>query len=314
MAVVISSGHGKYVRGASDIIDEVDEARRVVNEVGELLKTIGVECHTYHDDVSKTQSENLKRIVDFHNSKKRTLDVSVHFNAYEHVEKPMGTECLYLTQGDLADQMSMEISAAGDFVNRGPKKRTDLYFLNNTAAPAILIEVCFVDSVADTEAYEVNFDSICAAIAEVISGESIVPPVEKTFVAHGKCSWFGGPEDTGVSASEGLAFISDVNEAPHLFLPYQPEGTTGLARRLNPYVHFVACRWDYDVTPKEMLREGIAWVTSKRTGYGMAAFPADWGPHESTGRVADLSQGLLADLDLTTDDEVEVIFPAEVKT
>ena len=27
--IVISSGHGKYVRGASGIIDEVDEARRV---------------------------------------------------------------------------------------------------------------------------------------------------------------------------------------------------------------------------------------------------------------------------------------------
>ena len=31
--------------------------------------------------------------------------------------------------------------------------------------------------------------------------------------------------------SEGLAFISDMEKAQHLFLPYQPKGTTGLARR-----------------------------------------------------------------------------------
>jgi hypothetical protein len=29
-SIVISSGHGKYVRGASGLLDEVDEARRVV--------------------------------------------------------------------------------------------------------------------------------------------------------------------------------------------------------------------------------------------------------------------------------------------
>ena len=66
----------------------------------------------------------------------------------------------------------------------------------------------------------------------------------------GKVSWFGGPDDDGVSPSEGLAFIQDMMQAPHLFLPYQPEGTTGLARRLNPHIHYIACRWDYDETPQ----------------------------------------------------------------
>jgi hypothetical protein len=41
------------------------------------------------------------------------------------------------------------------------------------------------------------------------------------------------------------------------------------------------------------------------------AFPADWGPHEEkTGRAADLSQALMRDLGLETDDIVEVIYPA----
>jgi hypothetical protein len=43
----------------------------------------------------------------------------------------------------------------------------------------------------------------------------------------------------------------------------------------------------------------------------MLAYPADWGPHENTGRVADISPGLMQYLGIETDDEVEVIFPYE---
>jgi N-acetylmuramoyl-L-alanine amidase len=327
MKVVISSGHGKYIRGASGYIDEVDEARKVVEQVAADLRSTGAEVITFHDDVSDDQSENLNRIVNFHNSKERDLDISVHFNAYQTTSKPMGTEVLYVSQAQLADDVSEAIAGAGGFIDRGPKKRTDLAFLNNTNEPAILIETCFVDSQADTDLYYENFDIICSAIAEAVSGEeALAPPVRPErperpqppsgalFHAVGTCSHFGGPEDTGVSPSEGLAFIFDLDDAPHLFLPYQPTGTSGLARRLNPYVHYIACRWDYDVTSKEMLRESgqVAWVRAIRTGIGMRAIPADWGPHEEqTGRAADLSPSLMQDLGITTDDEVEVIYPYE---
>lgn len=173
MKIVISSGHGKYVRGASGYIDEVDEARRVVDKVAADLKSVGVGVVVYHDDVSRSQSENLTRITDFHNSQTRDLDVSVHFNAYETTSKPMGTEVLYVTQEDLADQVVDALSEAGGFVNRGPKYRSDLKFLNATEEPSILIETCFVDSKADVDLYRQNFDLICNAIAEAISGEEV---------------------------------------------------------------------------------------------------------------------------------------------
>jgi N-acetylmuramoyl-L-alanine amidase len=311
--IVISSGHGLYVRGASGILDEVDEARLVVEAVADDLRERGVEVETFHDDVSRSQNENLNRIVDYHNAQTRDLDVSVHFNAYEQVSKPMGTEVLYVTQGELAGEVAAAIAAEGGLINRGSKKRTDLFFLNETAGPAILIEVCFVDSEADAELYRENFDAICDAIADVLGGEDegeiIPPPDDIPLQVTGSASYFGGPDDTGVSPSEGLAFISDIDQAPQLFLPYQPEGTTGLARRLNPYVHYVACRWDYDVTPKSALLDDVALVRSLKTGIALKAFPADWGPNENTGRVADLSPGLMDDLGIETDDEVEVIFP-----
>lgn len=312
--IVISSGHGLYVRGASGILDEVDEARQVTEQLADDLKFRGVDVIVFHDDVSKSQGENLNRIVDFHNAQARDLDISVHFNAYEQVEKPMGVEVLYKTQSELAKQVSAAIAEVG-FINRGAKKRDDLKFLNATHMPSILLEVCFVDSEADAELYMKQFGAIVENIANVLGGDDEgdivpLPEPEAAFYAIGTCSHFGGPDDTGVSPDEGLAFIYSIDDAPQLFLPFQPEGTTGLARRLNPYVNYVACRWDYDVTPKPSLLEDVALVRNTATGVALKAFPSDWGPHEAkTGRAADLSPGLMDNLGLTTDDEVEVIFP-----
>ena len=127
----------------------------------------------------------------------------------------------------------------------------------------------------------------------------------------GKVSWFGGPNDEGVAPDEPLAFIYDIDDAPHLFLDEQPEGTTGLARRLNPDQLYIACRWDYDnpEQTREMLLERVALVRSPDTGRILPAFPADWGPHVDTGRVADISPGLMDALGIETDDVIEVTFP-----
>jgi N-acetylmuramoyl-L-alanine amidase len=173
MNVVISSGHGKLIRGASGVLDEVDEARKVVNAVADLLKNAGVGVKVFHDDASTSQNENLNRIVDYHNAQQRDLDVSVHFNAYEDTSNPMGTECLYVTQEDLAEEVAAGISHASGLKNRGPKERDDLFFLNNTDEPSILIEVCFVDSTSDADLYRKHFGEICEAIASAIAGRDI---------------------------------------------------------------------------------------------------------------------------------------------
>ena len=126
---------------------------------------------------------------------------------------------------------------------------------------------------------------------------------------NGKVSWFGGPNDDGVAPDEGLAFIQQVDQAPHLFLSYQPQGTSGLARRLNPETQYIACRWDYNETPSYMLLEEMALVTATKTGKSLKLYPADWGPNERTNRVADISPNAMETLGIQTDDEVEVVFP-----
>jgi N-acetylmuramoyl-L-alanine amidase len=315
--LVISSGHGLHIRGASGYLDEVDEARREVEELARNLRAVGHDVTTFHDDTSYDQSTNLHTIVNFHNAQGvHEYDISCHFNAYQTTSKPMGCEVLYYSQAELAKKVSQAIARSGGFLDRGPKKRTDLYFLNNTKYPAVLLENCFVDSSHDAELWRDGFTTICKAIAEALGGAEVpdlpqpVPPSDALFQAVGPCSWFGGPNDTGVSSNEGLAFVYELDDAPHLFLSKQPAGTTGLARRLDPSVFYVACRWDYDTTAKGMLRNQTYKALVRANGREFLAYPADWGPHMDTGRVADVSPGLMDALGITTDDPIEVIYPA----
>src|SRR6516162_6544109 len=180
MKILISSGHGKYVRGAAGPkpwgLDEVDEARRVVAEIADALTITGFDVSQVHDDVSKNQSDNLHWIVSHHNkfAAQDRLDVSIHFNAY--VADPnigRGTECLYLTQDELAERVAAAIVSVSGLINRGPKYRSDLYFLNGTTGSrgAILVETCFVDAGEDCKAYRHHFEEICEAIGAAITAE-----------------------------------------------------------------------------------------------------------------------------------------------
>src|SRR5438034_6178539 len=139
-------------------------------------------------------------------------------------------------------------------------------------------------------------------------------PEEILFRVEGKMSTFGGPHDLGMAANEDLALFTKADlqdpKYAYLFLPASPPGTSGLGRRLNPDQYYFACRWDYTATPREFLRRALARVENPANGRGVDARPVDWGPHPSTGRVADLSPGLAAALGLNTDDIVRITISA----
>jgi hypothetical protein len=127
-------------------------------------------------------------------------------------------------------------------------------------------------------------------------------------------STFGGPLDFGMAPDEGLALFEKPDltnpKYAYLFLPAPPPGTSGLGRRLNPQQYYFACRWNYADTSKEFLRRALARVENPANGRTADARPVDWGPHPSTGRVADLSPGLAAALGLNTDDVVRITISA----
>ena len=93
-----------------------------------------------------------------------------------------------------------------------------------------------------------------------------------------------------------------------LFLPKQPKGTTGLARRLDPARYYIAMRWDYRITPRGKLRKMVVLISAN--GLTIKARPVDWGPNVRTGRVMDISPGAASALGLSTDDTATATYEA----
>src|SRR5437879_1874515 len=134
-----------------------------------------------------------------------------------------------------------------------------------------------LDKVPENKLQEIikSFSEDDASIVTAINDGKGTFTVEATFlgggggshasvIKTGKMSTFGGPQDTGVSPSEGLALFdaSDIAPNPQLFLAAQPAGTTGLARRLDPDAKYLACRWDYSVTPRNFLKQNTVTVSA----------------------------------------------------
>lgn len=179
----LSAGHnpdGKVACGAVGLIKESTEARKVNDKVINYLRKAG---HTAYDctvNDGTSQNDVLQKIVKKCNSHQVDLDVAIHFNAGANDKKgngkSTGVEVLVYSKNskayDEATRICSKLSAIG-FKNRGVKVREDLYFLRNTNAAALLIEVCFVDDKDDVDIYNKNVDNIAKAIAEGLTNETI---------------------------------------------------------------------------------------------------------------------------------------------
>ncbi|MCL2407909.1 MAG: N-acetylmuramoyl-L-alanine amidase, partial [Defluviitaleaceae bacterium] len=140
------------------------------------------EVVVFHEDAARNARDNLNNIINFHNSQKRDLDVSIHFNAVDGTrDAGIGVETCY-REGNkemrtIAARISKAISDASGLILRrgdGTFARSDLGFLNRTNIDrAVLLEVCFVNSRKDVQLYQENFDAICKAIAEAIADKKL---------------------------------------------------------------------------------------------------------------------------------------------
>lgn len=168
--IAISPGHYKIGTGACDLIDEVTEARKVVDRVAYLISLKNIGVSKIVDNISSSQLQNLNYLITEHNKKERLIDISVHFNSSgKRTNNPIGTEVLYFQDSirSFASQVSQGISDVSGLMNRGAKKR-DLMLLRKTNQPSIIIEVCFVNSVQDVEIYRKHFHAICQSIADCV--------------------------------------------------------------------------------------------------------------------------------------------------
>ena len=172
MRIGINCGHtidGQPGSGAIGYISESKEVRNVGRKLMKLLRDRGVEVVDCTNDYADSTKANLAEICRLANAQHLDLFVSIHFNSGGgHGSEAFTKNGKYMEQ---ADRVLKNLEALG-FTNRGIKNR-ELYVINHTNAPAMLIEVCFVDSKSDTDLYnKLGADIIAQALCNAIIGET----------------------------------------------------------------------------------------------------------------------------------------------
>ena len=208
MRINVHGGHNKYSTGASSVLNELTEDRKVKDLVISKLRALGHTVYDCTDDAGKTQKQNLKNIVSKCNAHSVDLDVSIYFDSYNKLAHGTGVLQYSNKTQAIAENICIAISKLG-FANRGVKIRKDLYVLKHTKAPAILIECCFCDSTIDANLY--NSEKMANAIVEGITG------VDLNNISKIKIAYAGHVQDIGwTSAVADGATCGTVGQAKRL--------------------------------------------------------------------------------------------------
>lgn len=186
MKIAVRGGHNFLAKGASALIDETTEDRKVKDS---LIKNSRVLGHEVLDVTPGNMgvNEDLSYGVAKANAWGADLFVSIHFNKrYSRYVGKIGTETWVYSKTDnikldeeVASRIVNAIAGLG-FINRGVKERTDLYELKATKMASIIVEVCFVEATEDVALYKkLGPDKIGRVIAEAISNREIEVKEEK---------------------------------------------------------------------------------------------------------------------------------------
>lgn len=170
MHIAIAGGHSANARGASGFIDEYDCDRAFVAQLVPAFENQGWYVTDCSNDAATVNGE-LAEECRIANASGADLFIAVHFNAGGGT----GTEVWHYpgsSAEQYAESVSAELASALGLRNRGAKATTGLYVLNRTTMPAILIEVCFVDTEQDADAWHAtSWDALCGAVVRGLGGE-----------------------------------------------------------------------------------------------------------------------------------------------
>ena len=166
MKVFINPGHDINLdSGAVNPVygtRECDVARDTGKMLACYLETAGCDVRTLQDD-------DLGLVCSESNSWGADIFVSLHCNAFN--TEARGTETLYKSFNGqrLAGDIQSQIIRSINTVDRGTKKRDDLWVLNGTDATAVLVEMAFIDNEEDHAMLSNDLDTIVRAIARGIT-------------------------------------------------------------------------------------------------------------------------------------------------
>ena len=197
--LAIDIGHNvPYDTGAVGIRREDDLNRLVGNSLISKLRKRGITVVNCTPNTVKSLNDSLYQRVITANNCGATLFVSIHHNA---CPGEYGTEVLFI-KDNYQDGLSTKVGeailnelASIGLKNRGVKDRRDLYVINNTSMPALIIECAFVDSSSDMANYnpektaDAIYKGICTALALSENQKPSTNDEEYYIVKYGDTLW-----------------------------------------------------------------------------------------------------------------------------
>ena len=182
MKICVRGGHTELCTGASALINELTEDRKVKDSVCKYLRQLGHNILDVTPPVNYTNSSSadLAYGVNKANNFGADLFISIHFNkCYDSYNGALGSESCVYSENEYGKRIVNALSGLG-FKNRGQKVRTGLYELSHTNMTSVIVETCFVEATEDVALYKkLGPDVIGKTIAEAIANQKIGPTVEK---------------------------------------------------------------------------------------------------------------------------------------
>ncbi|MBV4424280.1 N-acetylmuramoyl-L-alanine amidase [Clostridium tyrobutyricum] len=161
-------GHGGEDSGACY------KGRKESNDVLSIGKAVAAEVRRHGVTVDETRisdaTVSLQARSNFENRNTYDYFISFHRNAFQP-EQAKGVETYtYLNGGSkskgLAEKIQAGLVALG-FVNRGVKE-TNFHVLRETKAPAVLVEIGFIDNSEDNNLFDNKRNEIIRGVAKAI--------------------------------------------------------------------------------------------------------------------------------------------------
>lgn len=171
-------GHGGEDSGACY------NGRKESNDVLSIGRAVAAEVRRHGVTVDETRTSDatvsLNDRSDFENRNTYDYFISFHRNAYEP-EQARGVETYtYLNPGAKSKSLAQRIQASLvnlGFVDRGVKE-ANYHVLRETKAPAVLIEIGFIDNTGDNNLFDAKRNEIVKVIAKAILAQVGVDYIE----------------------------------------------------------------------------------------------------------------------------------------
>lgn len=167
--IIIDAGHGGRDNGASyNGRLEKDDNLRLALAVGQRLEQDGFPVvYTRTTDVYQRPIDKA-RIA---NESGGDYFVSFHRNSSPNPNTYSGVETLVYNDSGIPAQLARSVNegmTGAGFNDLGVSVRPNLTVLKRTKMPAILIEAGFINTEADNQTFDQNFDALAAGIARGI--------------------------------------------------------------------------------------------------------------------------------------------------